>query len=417
MNNFLYAQTTYNTRMENAGLVIEGKNGTAVDLVQAMPTTVRVQDFAAGLDNLPTNSSELTATQLKLLNNSTTTATKSAELSTAQLRIKDLASSDQSTVNKDGLVTVAENGNTAFYADRFGISLNALINNQLKHIGIGFDPTNGKLTLNGNVCITGTLSHNASLTTRIDHPQNPTQQFLDHSTVVAPQPINMYTGRIITNEKGYATVELPNYFEFINTDYNYHLTVIGKFAQAIIAEEIYNNQFIIQTSEPNVKVSWQITGQRDDAYHQEHLFQTVSPKTGWDKGKLLYEPQRQQPYSKEGQMHWQKTLTTLPTLSPIKETTTNSSLNSLQKTTQFSLNAYPNPATKKVTIDLNLAINDNLTLQLFNLNGQFIQQVAKGKFDAGLHQFNIPVSTLPKGIYELVLSGEKLQVTKKVIVL
>src|SRR5208282_6533742 len=43
-------------------------------------------------------------------------------------------------------------------------------------------------------------------------------------------------------------------------------TVIGQFAQAIVAGEIENNQFEIRTSVPNVKVSWQVTGVRQDAY-------------------------------------------------------------------------------------------------------------------------------------------------------
>ncbi|MGA8502588.1 MAG: hypothetical protein WB683_13635 [Candidatus Sulfotelmatobacter sp.] len=56
----------------------------------------------------------------------------------------------------------------------------------------------------------------------------------------------------------------------LNTGLRYQLTAIGQFAQAIVAHEIENNQFEIRTSTPNVKVSWQVTGVRQDAYAKAH---------------------------------------------------------------------------------------------------------------------------------------------------
>jgi hypothetical protein len=37
-----------------------------------------------------------------------------------------------------------------------------------------------------------------------------------------------------------------------------------------VAKEIQNNQFTIVTSKPGVKVSWQVTGIRQDAYAKAH---------------------------------------------------------------------------------------------------------------------------------------------------
>jgi hypothetical protein len=54
-------------------------------------------------------------------------------------------------------------------------------------------------------------------------------------------------------------------FQALNIDYKYQLTCIGQFAQAIVLNEISNNQFTIKTNLPNVKVSWQVTGIRNDA--------------------------------------------------------------------------------------------------------------------------------------------------------
>jgi hypothetical protein len=44
-------------------------------------------------------------------------------------------------------------------------------------------------------------------------------------------------------------VELPAYFEALNRDFRYQLTVIGEFAQAIVGSEI-GNRFVIRTDKP-----------------------------------------------------------------------------------------------------------------------------------------------------------------------
>jgi hypothetical protein len=77
--------------------------------------------------------------------------------------------------------------------------------------------------------------------------------------------MNIYNGNIVTDTEGNATVVLPDYFEALNRDFRYQLTVIGKLAQATIASEIENNRFTIKTDQPDVKVSWQVSGIRQDA--------------------------------------------------------------------------------------------------------------------------------------------------------
>ena len=53
-------------------------------------------------------------------------------------------------------------------------------------------------------------------------------------------------------------------------DYRYQLTVLGEFAQAIIADEISDNRFTIRTDKPNVKVSWLVTGVRKDPWAEQN---------------------------------------------------------------------------------------------------------------------------------------------------
>jgi trimeric autotransporter adhesin len=101
---------------------------------------------------------------------------------------------------------------------------------------------------------------------KIDHPIDPANKYLLHSSVESSEMVNIYSGNVVTDGDGVATVRLPQWFEALNTDFRYQLTVIGVFAQAIVAHKIEYNQFTIRTNLPNVEVSWQVTGVRHDAF-------------------------------------------------------------------------------------------------------------------------------------------------------
>ena len=81
---------------------------------------------------------------------------------------------------------------------------------------------------------------------------------------------------------------MPEYFEPLNKEFRYQLTVIGEFAQAIINDEINNNQFSIRTDKPNVKVSWQVTGVRRDAFANANRIQVEEDKPTDERGKYLH---------------------------------------------------------------------------------------------------------------------------------
>jgi hypothetical protein len=96
-----------------------------------------------------------------------------------------------------------------------------------------------------------------------------------------------WNGRIFRNH-GLATVTLPAYFEALNRDFRYQLTVIGQFAQAIVGKEISQNRFIIRTDKPGVKVSWQVTGVRQDVWANAHRIPVEEQKPQKERGKYLY---------------------------------------------------------------------------------------------------------------------------------
>lgn len=123
---------------------------------------------------------------------------------------------------------------------------------------------------------------------KIDHPLDPANQYLFHGSVESSELLNIYTGNITTDSGGEALVVLPRWFQELNADFRYQLTVVGQFAQAIVAKEISNNQFTIKTDKPSVKVSWQVTCVRQDAYAKAHPLEVEKPKPESERGYYLY---------------------------------------------------------------------------------------------------------------------------------
>ena len=136
----------------------------------------------------------------------------------------------------------------------------------------------------------GTLAATGTKSFQIDHPLTPETHFLNHFCAEGPEPYNLYRGNVTTDAQGYAVVQLPPYFEAINRDLTYHLTVIDSsddFIMAKVARKIQNNQFVIRTSKPFVEVSWEVKAIRNDRWVQEYGFQTEQEKEDVIKGKYL----------------------------------------------------------------------------------------------------------------------------------
>ena len=139
----------------------------------------------------------------------------------------------------------------------------------------------------GNVDVDGTLSK-AGGSFKIDHPLDPANKYLYHSFVESPDMMNIYNGNATTDASGSAVVTLPEWFETLNRDFRYQLTVMGQFAQAIVASKVANHQFTIKTDKPNVEVSWQVTGIRQDAWANVHRIQVEVAKAPADRGLYLH---------------------------------------------------------------------------------------------------------------------------------
>jgi hypothetical protein len=139
----------------------------------------------------------------------------------------------------------------------------------------------------GSVDVDGNLSK-AGGSFKIDHPLDPANKYLYHSFVESPDMKNIYDGNVTTDGSGLASVTLPDWFEALNRDFRYQLTVIGQFAQAMVASEVSDHQFTIKTDKPNVKVSWQVTGIRQDAWANAHRIPVEESKAPADQGLYLH---------------------------------------------------------------------------------------------------------------------------------
>ncbi len=133
---------------------------------------------------------------------------------------------------------------------------------------------------------------------QIDNPLDPANKYLNHSAVESPDMMNIYNGNVTTDANGNVTVTMPDYFEALNQDFRYQLTVIGQFAQAIVSNKIKDNHFTIKTDKPNVEVSWQVTGIRHDPYAEHNRLPVEQDKPADEKGSYIHPELYGQPNTK-----------------------------------------------------------------------------------------------------------------------
>lgn len=140
----------------------------------------------------------------------------------------------------------------------------------------------------GNVQVFGTLSKSAG-SFQIDHPLDPANRYLYHSFVESPDMKNLYDGTATLDSRGEAWIEMPGYFEALNREFRYQLTALGAPAPGLyIADEIAANRFRIAGGVAGQRVSWQVTGTRQDRYAEAHRIQVEVDKDAKDRGKYLY---------------------------------------------------------------------------------------------------------------------------------
>ena len=223
--------------------------------------------------------------------------------STATLRVTN-ASTSSSAYGVHSIITSTSPGgnSTALRGENrgesfFGIGVWGSHNGS----GWGVYGTSGSGGLAGNfsgdVFVSGSLSKGSG-TFKIDHPLDPANMYLSHSFVESPDMKNIYDGVVTLNDDGSATVTMPSYFDALNTEFRYQLTCIGGYAPVYIAEEINDQQFSIAGGSPGLKVSWQITGIRQDPFAKANPVQVEEQKSAHEQGRYLHPELYDQPEEK-----------------------------------------------------------------------------------------------------------------------
>lgn len=146
---------------------------------------------------------------------------------------------------------------------------------------------NGFVLMNGDLNVLGNLSKGGG-TFQIDHPLDPANKFLFHSFVESPDMMNIYNGNAMTGTDGKARIAFPEYFEALNQDFRYQLTVIGERADVWVSKKVEQNVFEITTDKPHIEVSWQVTGIRKDAWAMANRVIPEVEKPQAQRGKYLY---------------------------------------------------------------------------------------------------------------------------------
>ena len=150
----------------------------------------------------------------------------------------------------------------------------------------------------GDVSISGTLSKSAG-SFQIDHPLDPANKYLYHSFVESPDMMNIYNGNATLDSNGEAVIELPKWFGALNKDFRYQLTAIGGPGPDLyVAHEIVDNQFRIAGGANGMRVSWQVTGVRQDAYANAHRIPIEQAKSETERGFYLHPELFSQPEGK-----------------------------------------------------------------------------------------------------------------------
>ena len=83
-------------------------------------------------------------------------------------------------------------------------------------------------------------------------------------------------------------------------------------------------------------------------------------------------------------------------VSPVAEVT---SVENAGYENPLSVKAYPNPFLEKVTIEFNVTVKQDYTIDMIDLNGRLVKSIHRGPLYEGLHSFDVVGGNLQSGMY------------------
>jgi hypothetical protein len=141
----------------------------------------------------------------------------------------------------------------------------------------------------GDVVVNGDLFASGTKTFRIDHPLDPERKYLTHACVESAERLNVYSGTVQLDADGEARVQLPDWLPAMNADIRYQLTSIGAPAPSLhVSNEIGDSaRFAIAGGPPRGKVSWQVSGVRQDPHARANAFEVELVKREAEVGRFV----------------------------------------------------------------------------------------------------------------------------------
>lgn len=151
----------------------------------------------------------------------------------------------------------------------------------------GTGATNYAGYFSGNIYVSGSVLKSKDQVT-VDYPLDPENKILTHSSVSSSEMLNVYSGNVVLDDKGNATVQMPEWFEAYNAEFRYQLTGIGSSAPGLyISRKLTNGEFGISGGNPAMEVSWMVSAVRNDNYAKANPVRVVTEKKENEKGYYL----------------------------------------------------------------------------------------------------------------------------------
>lgn len=162
--------------------------------------------------------------------------------------------------------------------------------NSSGNVGIGTTSPSERLSVTGNVTISGSLSKGSG-SFRIDHPLKPDTHHLVHSFIEGPQADNIYRGKTALVD-GAATVNLDEAARmtegtFVALNGNIQCFTTNETGWTAVRGTVSGNILAIEAQDQACTdtVSWLVIGER----HDQHMLDTA-----WtdEQGRIIVEPEK-----------------------------------------------------------------------------------------------------------------------------
>jgi hypothetical protein len=159
------------------------------------------------------------------------------------------------------------------------------------NVGIGTSSPSEKLSVTGNVTISGSLSKGSG-SFKIDHPIKPDTHHLVHSFIEGPQADNLYRGKV-TLADGTATVNLDEAGRmtegtFVALNGNVQCFTTNEDGWTAVRGKVDGNTLTIEAQDAACAdtVSWLVIGER----HDQHMIDA-----NWtdEQGRIITEPEKE----------------------------------------------------------------------------------------------------------------------------